>query len=192
MALVTAAGDSRKPMAKNQIGVAVLVLVLVIAVGVGLYFLLKSDKKKATGPVTPSIGPVLMTPQKLRAESKFLGVSLYWAGPLPGYSYEFTRNTKGYYYVRYLPQGTPAGTKGANWTVVSTYPWNDGYHSLKKAAHGAALPGVGGSIYYVNPSFRSSVLVAWPNVNYQVEVYDPKPAIAATIASTGQLIPVRG
>ena len=179
-------------MAKNQIGIAVLVLVLVIAVGAGLYFLLKSDKKTVIGPVTPSIGPVLMTPQKLKAESRLLRVSIYWAGPLAGYSYEFTRNTKGYFYVRYLPQGTPVGTKGANWTIISTYPFNDAFHSLKKAAHGAALPGVGGSIYYVNPSFRSSVLVAWPNVNYQVEVYDPKPAIAATIASTGQLSPVRG
>ena len=179
-------------MAKNQIGIAVLVLVLVIAVGVGLYFLLKSDKKKATGPKTPSIGPFLWTPQKLKAESKFLGASIYWAGPLPGYSYEFTRSTKGYYYVRYLPQGTPAGTTGANWTVVSTYPWNDAYNALKKASKGSALPGANGSIYYVNPSFRSSVLVAWKNVNYQVEVYNPKPAVAATIASTGQLAPVRG
>lgn len=190
--VAAAESDNRKPLSKNQLVIAVLVLLLIVAVGAGLYILLKSDKKTGSGPRVQGIGPILMTPAQLKGESKLLGAPIYWAGPLPGYSYEFTRSIKGFYYVRYLEKGLQAGKKGANWLVVSTYPFIGAYQGLKKASHGASLSGTAGSIYYVNPSFHSSVLVAWQNVDYQVEVYDPKPAIAATIASSGQVVPVRG
>ena len=147
--------------------------------------------KKRTQHTFSRIGPILMTSAQLKAESRILETPIYWAGPLKGYRYEFTRTSKGFLYVRYLPRALRAGAPGANFLIVSTYPIVGAYHSLKKASHGRAIAGKHGSILLVNASYRKSVLMAWPGVDYQVEVYNPKPVISATIAESGQVEPVR-
>ena len=148
-----------------------------------------------TGPTggkgTSRIGPVLMTSAQLKTESKILGTPIYWAGPLKGYSYELTRTTKGFLYVRYLSKRFRAGAPSARFLIISTYPFVGAYDGLKKAAHGKAIAGQNDSILVVNPSYRKSVLMAWPGVDYQVEVYDPNPTISATIAESGRIQPVR-
>lgn len=132
-----------------------------------------------------------MTSSQLNAESRILGTPIYWTGPLKGYGYEFTRTTKGYLYVRYLPKGFRPGAPGARFLIISTYPFVGAYDNLKKSAHGGTIAGPNDSILLVNPSYRKSVLMAWPGVDYQVEVYDPNPTTSATIAGSGRVQPVR-
>ena len=182
-------------MGNNRTLMMVVVgVVVLIAVGLGLFFILhkSTTHKKGGGAKTSRIGPVLMTSSQLKTESRILSTPIYWAGPLKGYTYEFTRTTTGFLYVRYLPKGLRANAPGANFLIISTYPFISAYSGLKKAAHGAQIAGPNDSILLVNASYRKSVLIAWPGVDYQVEVYDPKPAIAATIAESGQVQPVRG
>ena len=191
---MTASSVNRQSWASNQVRTVLVVVVLLIAVGVGLFFLLhKSTKHKpqGTGAKTSRIGPVLMSASQLKIQSRIIGSPIYWAGPLKGYSYELTRTTKGFLYVRYLPKRFRAGAPSARFLIISTYPFVGAYDGLKKAAHGKAIAGQNDSILVVNPSYRKSVLMAWPGVDYQVEVYDPNPTISATIAESGRIQPVR-
>ena len=193
---MTAESVNRQSTASNRNLMMVVVgVVVLIAVGLGLFFVLhKSTTKKhgGGGVKTSRIGPLLMTAPQLKTQSKILGTPIYWAGPLKGYNYEFTRTTKGYLYVRYLPKGLHVNAPGANFLIISTYPFIGAYSGLRKAAHGAQIAGPNDSIILVNAGYRQSVLMAWPGVDYQVEVYNPKPAIALSTAESGAIQRVRG
>jgi hypothetical protein len=61
---------------------------------------------------------------------------------------------------------------------------------LKKQANGKAVAGPGGSIHFREPDNRKSVLIAFPGINDEIEVYDPIPARALAIAESGKIKPV--
>lgn len=137
------------------------------------------------------VGPIGFTAKNLKAESKFLHTTFYWAGPKQGYLYEFTRAKKtGYMYVRYLPPGVRPGAKGTKYLIIVTYPAAGAYQILKTQAGKKAVAGPGGSILYVRPNNPTSVLMAFPNVNDEVEVYAPKAADALAMAKSGNVVPV--
>jgi hypothetical protein len=135
-------------------------------------------------------GPVLVSSTQLKLESKLLRQPIYWAGPRKGYHYEFTRPQSGYIYVRYLPKRVKVNGKPGRLLIVATYPLRGAYVSLKKAANGKAVAGPHGSIYFVRPGSPTNVYVAFPKVDYEMEVYDPRPAVAKAIAATGRVVPV--
>jgi hypothetical protein len=136
-------------------------------------------------------GPVLASPTQLKLESKLLRQPIYWAGPRKGYHYEFTRLQNDNIYVRYLPKRVKVNGKPGRLLIVATYPYPGAYAALKKAANGKAVAGPHGSIYFVRPGYPKSVYVAFPKVNFEIEVYDPSPAVAKAIAATGRVAPVR-
>jgi hypothetical protein len=154
-----------------------------------------------TGRVGPSgndgptggidIGPIALTATDLANESKSLRKPIYWAGPRPGDSYEFTRTKRGPIYVRYLPKGVRAGTPGASFLLVATYPSPGAFAALKQEAGGKAIAGPDGSIVYVTPDDPTSVLVAFPDTDYQIEIHDPSPDVALATAESGDVQPVR-
>jgi len=154
----------------------------------------------ATGATVPwprSIEPFGLTASQLRALSQVLGTPIYWAGPQKGYRYQFRRAGNGDVYVRYLPRGVPARATDGRFLIVATYPFSGAFDAVRKAAHGKAIAGPGGSIYFAVPTARPSlrgirILIAFPGVNYQIAVYDPDPTVPATIASSGQVQPVTG
>jgi hypothetical protein len=150
-----------------------------------------TSRKEPVKVRVPSPAPVVLSLPQLKAASQLLRQPIYWAGPIKGREYEFTRARNGYLYVRYLPRGAKAGAAGSNFLVVATYPFAGAYDALKKSAKGKAVAGPNGSIYFVRPGDPTSVLVAFPNVDDQIEVYDPSPAVARAIAATGEVKPVR-
>jgi hypothetical protein len=150
-----------------------------------------------TGHVGPTgvtaYGPFLMTRARVTAQSKALGTSIYWAGPRAGYRYEFWRVPRlpnGRLFVRYLPDGVRAGADGARYLIVGTYPVPGAFAVLKKQAKGTATAGPDGSIVFVRPKDPKSVLMAFPNVDYEIEIYDPSSAVALAIAKSGKIRPV--
>jgi hypothetical protein len=134
---------------------------------------------------------VLASAAELTTASRLLRQSFYWAGTRKGFRYEFTRTTNGYVYVRYLPRGVRAGDPRARFLIVATYPFRNAYATVKKYAKGKAVAGPNGSIYFVRPNDPKSVLVAFPNVDDEIEVYDHSPAVARAIAADGRVRPVR-
>jgi hypothetical protein len=136
------------------------------------------------------IGPVLVTASELVVLERAIGHPIYWAGPRTGDRYEFTRSVNGYVYVRYLPKGVMAGAMGAHYAIVATYPFPDAYAALKKEAGGSGQNGPGGSLVLVRPQDHKSVLMAFPGIDDQIEIYSPQSADALGTAESGQVQPV--
>jgi hypothetical protein len=177
-------------MASNQqvrIGVVILIA---IAVAVGAWLILGHDskgKKKQNARTYKAIGPLALHQSGLMARALTLGQPMYWAGPKPGFRYEFWRTSKGYIYVRYLPKGVHVGSDGKKYLVIGTYYVPGAVQALKKESKGRGVQGPHGSYIYARPKDPKSVLIAWPGKPYEVEVYSPHASESATIAESDQV-----
>jgi hypothetical protein len=125
------------------------------------------------------------SPAALAALAGSLGHPVYWAGTMPGSTYELTQAWNGNVYVRYLPEGAAVGAKKP-YLTVATYPVLNALEAVRRTANSGTartldLPG--GGIAVVDARDPRSVYVAYPNSNYQVEVFDPSPARARSVAS---------
>jgi hypothetical protein len=117
---------------------------------------------------------------------------VFWVGPRNGVTYELTQQSDGTVRIRYLPRGAAAGSSGS-YLTVATYPFLNpfsviagiGRQSNATAVH---VPGSGVGAYPT--SDPSDVHVAYPGVDFQIEVFDPTPGAAPKIVNSGQLTPV--
>jgi hypothetical protein len=116
--------------------------------------------------------------------------SIYWAGPRKGYAYEYRRSSLDYLYVRYLPNGIRVGDPGQNFLIVATYPVPGAFAVLKKQANGKAIAGPDGSIILVDSFKPRSVYVAFPDIDYEIEIHGPSPEVALATAQSGDIRPV--
>ena len=55
----------------------------------------------------------------------------------------------------------------------------------------AQVPVTGGGIAFYARSAPSSVYLAFPGSNVQIEVYDPSPAAARRLVTSGKIVPLR-
>lgn len=141
-------------------------------------------------PVTPSSnGPVAVTVAGLERLEGTIGHPIYWAGPKKGYRYELTRRSDGTILVRYLPRGVVPGGPG-DFMIIATYPYPNALAALQRVANGKGIEVPGGGLALVHEGYAKSVHLAYPGVDYQVEVYDPSPRIARRVAVSGQVRPV--
>jgi hypothetical protein len=136
----------------------------------------------------PPAGPVIASTADLKSVSKLLRQPIYWAGPRKGYREELSVTANRYSYVRYLRPGVDPGATGSSYLIVATYPFADAYAGLKKFAQGKAVKGPNGCIYFAK---GTSVYVAFPGLDYEIEVYDPSAKIARAIVTGGALRAVR-
>jgi hypothetical protein len=152
---------------------------------------ISSAPAEASGP--GEVAPVGLSRTGLSSMSASLKQPIYWAGEKPGYTYELTRTGNGNVYVRYLPPRVEVRDARSDLLIVVTYPIDDAYAALQRAAKGQAgtiyrLPGRG--LVWVASSYPRSAHVAFPAVKYQVEVYDRSPATALAVARSGRIAPV--
>jgi len=194
MESASASGKRGRVLGRPRVWLAVVVVVLAIVAGVVAWVVVDrggSSSSTTAGPVATAIQPVALSASGLRTLAGAVSQPIYWAGPKPGYRYELTRTTAGRIYIRYLPAGVKAGAPGANYLIVATYPYPNALNALKAVAHGAQISVAGGGIALVDKTHSTSVHVAFPGVAYQVEVYDPSPAVSRSVAVSGQVLPVR-
>jgi hypothetical protein len=136
--------------------------------------------------VTP-VGPASVSAGGLKELSRALHEQIYWVGPRSGYTYEVTVNTKGYVYVRYLPPGVKVGDPHSGYLIVSTYPFPNALAALKGVAHGGGQAVAGGGFALPSAGYPESYHLAFPSAAYEVEVYDPVPAVARQVALSGRV-----
>jgi len=137
--------------------------------------------------------PAMFSPDRLKALAHSLGHPLYWAGLQPGTNYEVTRTPDGRVYVRYLPAGTKAGANEVLLTV-GTYPVRGAFATtlgLAKRSDSLQAPVIGGGVAFYARSAPTSVYIAFPGSDYQIEVYDPLPAQAKQLVTSGKIVPIR-
>lgn len=171
-----------------------LVLLAIAAAAVWLILDSGGSSKPPVQTVAP-IKPIALSVSGLRTLTATLnavhGQPIYWTGAKAGFLYELRRTSNGNVYIRYLPRNVAAGAPAAKYLTVATYPFKDAYAALQKVAGGDAVNIPGGGIAFVDAQDAKSIHVAYPNINYQVEVYDPSPAKALSVASSGLVRPVR-
>ena len=135
--------------------------------------------------------PVATSVAKLKALATSLSQPIYWAGAKAGTTYELTQSSSGIF-VRYLPSGAKVGSS-TPFLTVATYPFQGAFAALEalskqKGAHIVSLKG--GGIALVDSSDPKSIHVAFPNVNYQIEVFDPTPSVTRKLVTSGHIVSV--
>ncbi len=122
-----------------------------------------------------------------------VGHPVYWAGARPGKKYELTITPDQNIFIRYLDPGVPIGSKDVSSLTVGTYPVQDAVAALqheadKPGARTASAPG--GGFVLTSADAPQSVYLAYPDSNYQIEVYDPDPQRALSLATSGAIVPI--
>jgi hypothetical protein len=177
----------------------------VIALGAAVAFLVwlfvrDGDDGSGSGgtPTTSTAreGTVVLpaTVQSLRALARVTDHPIYWAGAREGVKYELTQSGDGRIYIRYLPRNVPIGDRRGGYLIVATYPLPNAYKAVQTAAkaegaHTIPLSPRGLAVY--NDSSPTNVYFALPGSGYQVEVYDPDPANARRLVTSGRITPIR-
>ena len=88
----------------------------------------------------------------------------------------------------------PVGDRRPNYLTVGTYPQQHAFATLKATAaknHVPTLKLADGGLALVDAKHPTSVYVAYPAVDLQIEVFDPSPGRARQLVASGQIAPVR-
>ena len=166
-------------------------IVVVAAVVLVAWLLLSRDDSSGSAkqPVAEPVKPVALSESGLKTLAGAVEEPIYWAGAQKGFMYELRRTANGSTYVRYLPRGVKAGAGGARYLTIATYPFPDALDALEKVAGGKGIDVPGGGVALVSAQRPMSVHLAFPDVDYQVEVFDPSPERAREIAASGNVRP---
>jgi len=162
---------------------------LAIVLGLVLWLALRGGGGKPASRAAPSAASI----QRLQAVASSVGHPVYWAGPQPSYTYELSRTKDGRLYVRYLPPGVKLGSSSSNYLTIGTYPQRNAFSTLQATAktQGARtiqLPADGLAFQYKRRP--TSVYLAYPGSDYQIEVFDPSPARALRLVTSGAVRPL--
>lgn len=156
----------------------------------GWIFLLGGEDE----PASPELGePTALSPSELADFARSIEQPVYWAGEQAGTTYELTHEGGGRMYVRYLTEGAEPGDEQPHYLTIGTYPVPDAYAVLKSAAEqdGAiAEKAPGGALAVSYENEPTSVYLAEPGSDYQVEIYDASPEKALEVALSGAVRPV--
>ena len=128
---------------------------------------------------------------QLTALQAKLGHPIYWLGGQSGSTYELTQTVGGRVYIRYLPHGVAVGAS-TPYLTVATYPLAGAYATTRSAASrpGVVKVPVAGGVAFYASARPTSVYLAFPGVNEQVEVFDPSAAVAHSLVSAHRVRPV--
>jgi len=177
------------------------VIAAAVIVAVVAYLLLSGGgDKSSTADTTanPAKPPTIkiVTPAGLVSAQASAGHPVYWAGEQPGTDLElsiYSNDPAGpRYFVRYLTGDAKAGDPRGTFLTVGTYPVPDAVSALKKVAkdnNGETHHTPDGALVVVTPSDPTSVYIAYPNSDQEIEVYDPDAARALDLALSGKIKP---
>ncbi len=172
----------RPPLAA-VLGVALAVAVLVVAV---VLLVADGDDEPERRLGVPSE----VSAEQLRDFAEEEDRPVYWAGEISGTKLELTETSRGYVYVRYLPDLAPIGDDKPNYTTVATYPQRGAFAAARRAARRRGnvsrdVPGGGVAVW--SRSRPRSVYLAFPEANYLIEVFHPRATEARELALSGQI-----
>lgn len=185
---------SEKPKAAGKpdvrIGAVLAGALVLILLGWLLFHDGGDDSSKESGGEGAAVANV----DDLRAIAEETGAPVYWAGEQEDTELEVTQAEDGNrVYVRYLTGDAEAGDPRADFLTIGSYAFKDAAAALRKQAQAPggvleAAPG-GGTVYY-NEERPQSVYLAYPDVDVEVEVYDPDPERALELVTGGKVLPV--
>jgi hypothetical protein len=179
----------RAPESRGQI----VVLTVAVALAAAVVALLLARRDEAPPAVAPT-GPVLVSQADLQRVAHATTHPVYWAGPRSGFSYELTATASGRIFIRYLPHDVPAGDPRADFFAIGTYPGAHSFADLKRAASRKDTLSMhldDGALAVVSRNAPTSAYFAYPDSDYQVEVFAPSRDTARRLVSSGAIRPIR-
>jgi len=182
-------GGIRRLLEDRRVAVAAAIVVVAAVVLVAWLLLSRDDSSGSAKQPAEPVKPVALSESGLKTLAGAVEEPIYWAGAQKGFMYELRRTANGSTYVRYLPRGVKAGAGGARYLTIATYPFPDALDALEKVAGGKGIDVPGGGVALVSAQRPMSVHLAFPDVDYQVEVFDPSPERAREIAASGNVRP---
>jgi hypothetical protein len=165
-------------------------LLLIVALLVLPTIVTACGAKKKSATRAPATG---VSVAELTRFSSSVGHPVYWAGAQPGSTYELSRTKDGRVFVRYLPSGAKLGDPKPKYLAVGTYPQANAFAVLKATAKKQGVKTTrlrGGGLAFADKTHPTSVYLAYPGSNYQIEVYDPSPARALRLVVSGKVVPI--
>lgn len=173
-----------------------LVLVLgLLAVAAALAWALVGRGEDAGGPRLVRAPAAAVTLEQLTALAGAIPHPVYWAGRRERTRYEFTQTRDGRTYVRYLAPDAPAGAPRGDFLTVGTYPQANALGTLKATAakQGAELIRLrDGGLGFQDATRPTSVYVAYPASDFQVEIFHPSADRAVGLVRAGRIAAVVG
>ena len=170
----------------------ILLMLLSALISSGVTYAVTSNSSSAPTASSTTLtevisGKVALTEAELIAAVKELGADVYWAGPVKGAKYTLAVPVDGQAYVRYLPEGQGIDDTKPNYVVIATYTTADAFTATQAAgntSNGVSFISASGAAIYYSKDTPTNVYVAYPNLNFQVEIFNPIAATALEIAST--------
>jgi hypothetical protein len=184
--------EEKKDKAKmSQNSKTIALMLISFALGSVLTYSLTSPSTNSPTASTSTFtdvttGKVALTESELIDAVRQLGVDVYWAGPVKGAKYTLAVPADGQAYVRYLPNGDGLTDTKPNYVVIATYTTTNAFSATQAAgnqSNGVTFVNTEGAAVFYNKDTPTNVYVAYPNLNYQIEVFDPIAATALEIAS---------
>ncbi len=173
---------------------AVLAVALALAL-VGWLLFIKGNGDSpapAADPGTNSKSVSLVPESGLLDALEGVGYPVYWAGPRLAVEFEVLRLSEGRTYIRYLPEGEEVESDSPFLTVGS-YEEEDALTSIRNLGRkpGAILVSIpGGGSAYAESVDATSAYMAFPEVDTQIEVFDPEGGKALRLIRSGAIVPV--
>jgi hypothetical protein len=181
-------GDSDYQLRWPRIG-AVVAVGLLIAFLVWL-LVIKDDDDNGSSNATAA--PAATSESDLASLADELGHPIYWAGPQSSAQLELEQSG-GDVFLRYLTGDANVGTPQQDYLTVGTYPFPNAFDTLKdlsKDEGSLTNETPDGGFVLTNQGNPTSVYIAYPDQDLQIEVYDPDPERAFDIATSGDITPV--
>ena len=122
-----------------------------------------------------------------------IGHDVFWAGERPDTEVELSDDPSGNVHLRYLTDGTEAGSAEQTFLDIGTYPFAGAYETTKDLASQKSLARVpvGDGIGFYDKKRPYSVIISFPDhPDLQIEVYHPEKNAALDVVRSGDIVPV--
>src|SRR5256714_6482316 len=166
------------------------VVALALVAGLVVWLLVRDN---GNSPSASGTSAQAASAQELAALPTTVRHPVYWAGPKRGFTYELTRTPGGRIYLRSLPAGVAVGSNQPKYLTIGTYPLKNALVAVRRIAkrlHVSAIGVNGGGAAVQDTKHPTSVYLAYPGSDYQIEVYDPSPAHGLQLVLSGGIIPL--
>ena len=170
------------------------VVALAIVVALIAWLATRDGGGDSPSPSAEVTTPRIVSVDELREVAAEIGQPIYWAGSIAGKELELRGlGAGGGVQVLYQPEGAEAGSGSAGSPTIGSYPLADPEHALAGYAgrRGSEVRQTrDGSEVVSSRGSPNSVYLSSPDNSVQVEVYDPSPRRAMSIAVSGRVEPV--
>lgn len=132
-------------------------------------------------------GQTALTESELINAVKSTGISVFWIGASPGDKYAFNNLAEDQNFIRYLPGGNGVSDTTEKYRIIGTYADPNAYQTMQQAAAsntGISSVNPDGSIVFYSKATPLHVYLAFKDLPYQIEIFDPTPGVALKLAKT--------